>query len=355
MTSVSERWSGALQLLGLLATVVLLVAGLRRGERSPVGTKALATTARVSLLALGDINLGRNVGQRILNGDTLYAFALAMDTLRAYDVVFANLESNISDQKGRTEHPHNNIIFTAPPAAAYALRRAGITVVSTANNHALDFGLAAKEQTIAYLDGAGIAHAGTAARGGPLYAPAIVTVRGIRLAFFAVTDVMNSTGNGWHKHVAAADTAELLPAVRRARDSVDVVIVSYHGGQEYGERVTARTDSLSSDLLRGGVGLVLGHHPHVPYGLDAVGSRIAVHSLGNFVFKQPERYWTRYSYALAAVVAKDSGRARIESIRVLPLKADYQPEFLNGGTDAANVRDRVRMMSGKEALERVAW
>jgi hypothetical protein len=357
----SGRWGEWLQVAGIvgaaaLFAVVLRHAGQVQGQDQKWGVRALPpvqTEWRVSFLALGDINLGRGVGQRILQGDTLFPFAAVVDTLRSYDVVFANLESNISDQNGRTEHPRNNIVFTAPPAAAQALHRAGITVVATANNHALDFGVSALAQTVAYLDSAGVAHAGTGK--GDLYRPAIIRVRGVRIAVFAVTDIMNATGEGWKNFVASADTAALLPAVRAVRDSVDAVILSYHGGDEYAGRATRRTRGFVRDVLRGGVDLFIGHHPHVPYGLDAVGGRLAAHSLGNFVFRQPDRYWTRFGFALSAVIVKDTAGTRMEAVRCLPLRADFQPAFLSGGEDAARVLGRIRLLSTVEASEKLAW
>lgn len=351
------------QAAGLVGAALLFASMLRTAlpgaggspEGALPGPPAKGIPRRISFLALGDINLGRGVGQRILQGDTLFPFASVADTLRSYDVVFANLESNISDQNGRTEHPRNNIVFTAPPAAAEALRRAGITVVATANNHALDFGESALEQTMAYLDSAGVAHAGTGSRRGECYRPAIIEAEGIRLAVFAVTDIMNSTGGEWTKFVASADTALLLPAVRGVRDSVDAVILSYHGGDEYAGRASGRTRAFVRDVLQGGVDLLIGHHPHVPFGLDAFGGRLAAHSLGNFVFRQPDRYWTRFGFALSAVIVKDTAGTRMESVRCLPLRADFQPAFLSGGKDAQRVLGRIRMLSTREASEKLAW
>lgn len=354
-----NRGGGWLQTVGLVAFTGLLAAALTRGfdenggrVAAPQSGHAPARVRMITFLAVGDINLGRWVGQQILKGDTLYPFMHVRDTLSAYDVVFANLESNISDQKGKTQYPGNNIIFTAPPAAAYSLKRGGITVVATANNHALDFGVSALNQTAVYLDSAGISHAGT---GGELYAPALLTVKGIRLAIFAVTDIMNMTDGRWKRYVAEADTAALLPALRRIRDSVDIVIVSCHGGDEYADRPTERTRSFARDVLAGGADIFLGHHPHVPYGIDFSGRGFAVHSLGNFVFKQPDRYWTTHSYALAARIVQDSSGTRVEGLRALPLKADFQPEFLSGGEDADRIFRRIRTLSSHDAWERTTW
>ena len=361
---MKREWGeGWLSGVGLAGAIILFAAALRIAAPTPAGVPerpALSLSRakgvhRISFLALGDINLGRGVGQRILQGDTLFPFASVVDTLKSYDVVFANLESNISDQNGRTEHPRNNIVFTAPPAAARALRRAGITVVATANNHALDFGQDARDQTLAYLDSAGIAHAGTGRGREGLYRPAIIAIRGVRLAVFSVTAIMNATGDSWKSLVADADTSALLPAVRAFRDSVDAVILSYHGGAEYAGRATEQTRSFVRDVLRGGVDLFIGHHPHVPYGFDLVGGRLAAHSLGNFVFRQPDRYWTRFGFALSATIVKDSAGTHMEDVRCLPLKADFQPSFLSGGKDATRILGRIRMLSTREALEKIAW
>jgi len=333
----------------------LLGGGSRHPAETEIPTRAAPSFSVIRLLALGDVNLGRRVGQVLLKGDTLYPFARVADTLLKYDIVFANLESNISDQKGRTEHPGNNMIFTAPPAAALSLKRAGVCVVSTANNHALDFGVSARDQTIRYLDSAGIAHCGTALRGEGLYRPALLEAKGIRVAFFAVTDLMNGAERRWRDLVAPADTERLLPAIRAVRESTDVVVVSYHGGVEYAPQASERTRAFTRQVLDGGADIVLGHHPHIPYGVDTRGGKVAVHSLGNFVFMQPDRYWTRFSFAISFDIVRDATGTRIRSLRALPLRAGFQPEFLAPGRESEFIRDRVRLLSSQDVQEHMTW
>jgi hypothetical protein len=353
-----ERWlrAAGLTAFALYCSWVLFI-DRGHGPAAEPGAPAGEGTSftEVRFLALGDVNLGRRVGQVILKGDTIYPFARVADTLRGYDIVFANLESNISEQHGRTENPRNNMIFTAPPAAAMALKRGGIRVVSTANNHALDFGAAARDQTIRYLDSAGIAHCGTSGKGQSPYLPALVRVKGIRIAFFAVTDLMNLAGAGWKDLVARADTEGLLPAIRAVRESSDVVVVSYHGGVEYAPKASERTREFARQVLEGGADIVLGHHPHVPYGIESAGGKVAVHSLGNFVFMQPDRYWTRFSFALSFDIVRDATGTRIRSLRALPLRAGFQPEFLAPGVEAATIREHVRLLSSRDVQERMTW
>jgi poly-gamma-glutamate capsule biosynthesis protein CapA/YwtB (metallophosphatase superfamily) len=296
-------------------------------------------------MTLGDINLGRRLGKLLLGGDTLMPFQMVADSLKAHDIVFANLESNISDQHGRTESPESNVIFTAPPVAARVLKRGGVTVVSTANNHALDFGIGAQMQTLALLDGAGIAHCGTAGSPDLLFAPAEVTVKGVRFAFFAVTALMNMTGDSWKKYVAPADTSKLYPAIRRARASHDFIVVSIHGGEEYAEGPTREVREFVGSTLGAGADLVVGHHPHVPYGICEIDGKVGAYSLGNFIFKQPSRYWTRHGFALSVEIVRDRKGTRAVAWRCLPVNVDFQPVFSSAQEDLDAAVRRVGTIS----------
>ncbi len=335
---------------GLIATT-LITAAFVHGFGPPV--VAERGEARIRLLALGDINLGRAVGQRILEGDTLYPFALVRDTLRKYDIVFGNLESCLSDQHGETQSPRNNLVFTGPPAGAVTLERGGVHIVSTANNHALDYGLAGLRETAAWLRRAGVACVGTAGDSGNAAGPVVIERGGIRLAFFACTDIMNRPGERWKRFVAAADTAILLPKIREIRGRVDLVIVSYHGGEEYAPRPADRMVRFSRALIAAGASLVLGHHPHVPYGIQRVPGGLIVPSLGNFIFRQPARFWTQRSFALSATIVKDSLGTRIEDCEALPLVAGLRPTFALARADRDTIDRRIRALSSIEVTRPV--
>jgi poly-gamma-glutamate capsule biosynthesis protein CapA/YwtB (metallophosphatase superfamily) len=305
-------------------------------------------TRRIRILAVGDVNLGRSVGQKILSGDTLYPFAKAADTLRRYDLVFANLESTLSDQGGETVDPANNVVFTGPPAGAEALAGAGIGVVSTANNHALDYGLEGMWETIDYLQAVGVRSAGTSRDTSDHYRPACLTRAGITIAVFACTDLMNGRGKTWKRYVDPADTLRLFPALRAVRDSVDLVIVSYHGGEEYAGSPSVRTLRFMRAAADAGADIVLGHHPHVSYGVERYHGKVLVPSLGNFVFYQPQRYWAQRSIGVAFNVLKDSTGTHVTDVRCLPVRCGYQPEFLAPGAEADSVLARVQQYSPKD-------
>jgi len=357
---VKSTASHLLSFLGLIAACSLFSGALLLGSYRDRGSHSArsgdldAHPGTVRFLAVGDINLGRAVGQEILQGDTLYPFRFVQETFRRYDVVFGNLECQLSDQQGETQHPRNNLVFTGPPGGAYSLKMAGVTMVSTANNHALDYGVRAHAETISNLTAAGVRFCGTAEREDVLFEPLLFDRKGIRFALFACTDVMNIDDTTWRQYVAPADTALLFPRIREFRTSVDFVIVSYHGGGEYSDHPTEGTKSFARSSLKAGADLFLGHHPHVPQGIEEVDGRFIVYSLGNFVFRQPFQFWTQRSYAFAADITRLDGRTVVHRFRCIPIAAGLQPAILSGQSERDTILARVRTLSRLND-EQVAW
>ena len=280
----------------------------------------------VRILAFGDVNLGRKVGQVLLQGDTLYPFRLMIDTLRNADLVFVNLESPLSDQGGRTQHPKYNMIFTGPPAGARSLQMAGVDVVSTANNHSFDFGMRALRETIGNLNAAGIAWTGTSLDSVAAFEPAIVLVRGMRIGFIAFTDFVNQPG-AWSGHISLFDSASAAEAIDRTRQKSDVVIASYHGGAEYRDRPSIRSQRHMRWLATAGADVVVGHHPHVPLSIEMHNGSWILWSLGNFVFAQPQFFWTRVGMAASIHVSRNDGSVNVSSVGLVPFMAGLQPTW----------------------------
>jgi poly-gamma-glutamate synthesis protein (capsule biosynthesis protein) len=298
-------------------------------------------SAPLRLYAVGDINLGRRLAkQRLLKGDTLYPFRALLDTLRGADIMFGNLESPIApdSQAG----PDSGMVFTAPPAAAAALARAGFTIVSTANNHAWDGGQAAVEETMRQLTRAGVLFVGEGFGRDMAEQPVIVRRRGWRVAFFAVTRAWNPAPYSFYKHAGAnwiawGDPSWIYPALRalRASGRVDLIVVSVHGGKEYVDVPPDYHRDLLYGLVDAGADLVLAHHPHVLQPVVWHNGRPIAQSLGNFVFLQDDP-WTRVSAILRIEVAPDKSMR----LSAIPVRVGYQPSVATGAA-ADSVRRRL--------------
>jgi len=298
----------------------------------------------ITLLAVGDINLGRQCGQSLLREGPQYPFGHLRSWIESFDLAFCNLESNISEQGGETVKPDNRLIFTAPPLAAVALRRSGWDMVSTANNHSSDYGLRALKETVVRLESTGVPFNGTAMFASDLYQPTYLRVKGRTIAFLAVTDTSNApvAGTALERHLNIADRECLLPALQDAERLADFTVVSYHGGIEYSDWPTERTRNFLHWAVDNGADLVLGHHPHVIQGVETYRRSLIIYSLGNFTFYQGGHpYWTDYGLAASISI----GRNGVLSTEFIPIRAHFQARVVKEELLRGKVLARLASLS----------
>jgi poly-gamma-glutamate synthesis protein (capsule biosynthesis protein) len=282
------------------ASAAVAVAPTPLAGSTDVAAAEPAAPPRIVLAAGGDVNFGRECGQAILQDAGYDPFAGLNGAWRSADLRFINLESQLSDQNGVTQSRLNRLLFTGPPGGADVLAKANISLVSTANNHAWDYGKVALLETIENLTRTSVPFAGTGVDSGAAYRPVVVQANGLSLALFAVTHIWNQgefqTHEGRH-HVAWASVDKLKAGIERARREQDFVIVSYHGGEEYIDAPVERARRFVKATMALGVDAIIGHHPHVPQGIGWVTGRPVLYSLGNFVFAgHDNRPWTKQSF-----------------------------------------------------------
>lgn len=249
--------------------------------------------AELHLVAVGDIMMHHDVKKAARDGGFASLWPEVSPLLKGADVAFGNLETPVAPETGRPGAP---FVFNAPAELPGALKEAGWTVLSTANNHAWDQGSKGLLETHSRLDAAGLAHSGSGATKAEAAKPVVIERNGLRLGLLAFTDVFNSNLNGREDRpwVQALDLPEAEAAIKALRPTVDALVVSVHWGNEYHLRPSARQRRSAEALVAAGADLVIGHHPHVlqPMGWVEAGGRkgFVAYSLGNFISNQ-DRKW----------------------------------------------------------------
>jgi hypothetical protein len=311
--------------------------------------------SRLSLMCFGDVNLGRTVGQELLKGNLEYPFRWVKDTLAKCDLVFANLESQLSDQGGETQHPKYNLIFCGPPVGAEALKRGNITVVSTANNHAFDYGIRALQETILNLRQARIPFVGTTLDSVDRSDPVIIEREGMRIGFLAYTQFVNLKGP-WIGRIALFEAQRARRDIDSLRAKVDIVVVSYHAGEEYKDNPPEKLRRDFRTLADAGADVVVGHHPHYVQGIEWYRGKLLLYSLGNFVFFQPQLEWTQFGLGVEIGFVRHGTKTGIEHARLLPLRAGLQPAFTISREEKKAFFNRLKRLSPAQLYEKDgAW
>lgn len=217
-------------------------------------------------------------------------------TLRVADVAMVNLETPVT-QRGRPdpkelENAGDRHWFRTGPRALDVLDAAGVDVVSVANNHAGDYGAVGLEDTLAAGRQRGVAMVG-AGRGAAAYAPHVVRVGDLEVAFLAADAVQREgSSDVWSARPGAIgtatargrNTAGLVAAVGAAAARDQLVVVYLHWGKEYESCPTQSQRLLARDLADAGADVVVGSHSHVLGGTGWAGDALVTYGLGNFVW-----------------------------------------------------------------------
>jgi len=287
----------------------------------------LAIDERVSLVAVGDIMLSRNVAQKMRqHQDYRYPFLKMANFLKKADITFGNLETAITP--GRIIQT-GDMVFRTDPEAVEGLKYAGFDVLSLANNHTPNFGEKGLTDTFDYLKEVGISYVGAGNNISEAASPVIKEVRGIKFAFLAYndSDVVPSYYQATKTRIGTAfmNIDRMVADVKQAKQKADFVIVSMHSGTEYTLKPNLRQINFAHQAIDAGANLVLGHHPHVIQTFEKYKDGYIFYSLGNFVFDQMWSQNTREGLIIEAVFNK----TKIVGIEFYPVIIEdfSQPRF----------------------------
>lgn len=241
------------------------------------------------LILLGDVMLGRLVNHSLKGRSPDYVWGDVLPFLRMADGVILNLECVISDLG--EPWPGKVFTFRSDLKNAECLRRAGVTAVSLANNHALDYGSDALAECLSVLSGHGIGAAGAGESLDAARKPAVFPLRTMSAALIAFTDnapeweARGATPGTFYAPVDPDDSRFrlLLQLVQQARTRADLVIVSAHWGSNWGDEPPESHVEAGRLLVEAGADVVFGHSAHVFRGIGFHREKPILYSCGDFV------------------------------------------------------------------------
>ena len=261
--------------------------------------------------------------------DFSYVFSDIKYYLQIADIAVGNLETTFA---GKSVGYSNYPTFNTPEQLAYDLKKIGLDVLSTANNHSLDKGYKGLVSTLNYLDDADIAHTGTYASEEDQNKILIKNVKGISMAFLSFTYGTNGipVPSGKDYCVNLIDEDLILEQIALAKEqNPDMICVFMHWGVEYKTKQNKTQEQLADLLLKNGVDVILGGHPHVLQPMEkrevtledgTTKDGFIIYSLGNFISGQTKEP-TKSSAILTLNITKngETGKISIDGATYVPV------------------------------------
>ena len=220
------------------------------------------------------------------------------------DICMVNNEFQFSNRG--TPMEDKQFTFQTDPRYVQILQDMGVDIVSLANNHSLDFGTEALQDTFAALDGAGILYAGAGDTKERAEELQLIEVKGQKFGFLAATRVIPVSQ--WNVEFrqpglfTTYDDTRLVECIEAAKEVCDFLTVYVHWGIEREEYPQDYQTTIAKNCLEAGADLVIGAHPHVLQGIEFMEGKPVFYSLGNYIFAQ-----TIVRTALVKVEVKANG------------------------------------------------
>lgn len=247
------------------------------------GGPACGAHSRVKIAAVGDVSLSQRIAQSEYFSATNPEFQLLRAALNSSDLLIANFEFPFT----RKLQPG---VMGARKEISSSLEARRIldgirwSVLTTATNHILDWGLEGIRTTQEVLStyapaviGSG-ANRAEAARGG------IVEARGARFGVLSYAKRGHFSAGEDSPGANPLDVDRACAEIRSTLSTgVDHVIVTLHWGVEFSAYPDPADVLIARRLVDAGADLVLGHHPHTLQGIEKYGRGLIAYSLGNFI------------------------------------------------------------------------
>jgi poly-gamma-glutamate synthesis protein (capsule biosynthesis protein) len=380
----------------IIAAVILSTGAALAADQSPLSREWRGRVAELAQPAGDDVIL-------TAAGDAIWLekFSTSKDAnlqalfevMRGSDISYLNFEMVTADEG----YPTPKAVARAETSIVGEFVWAGTDIVSTANNHMMDFGPGGLDTTRRVLDGAGIKHSGAGANLAAALRHTVIERKGLKMALVSVMvsptpDIgtratETSHGVAWirgetirqpdGKAVIAprdSDLKEMEAAIKEARKDANLVAVSMHihwGGLE--EIDPAGKQLIARAAIDAGADVILGHGPHVVNGIEFYKSKPIFYSIGNFAFQFNRPAYTffpevmktvdrltgdakLYESMIARLVLSPKGEFRRIELLPIELTPAGIPRFVTGAKADAVLEKAARLsVPLGTKIDRKAW
>ncbi|WP_030238350.1 CapA family protein [Streptomyces sp. NRRL S-350] len=318
---------------------------------APGKSSAPRPDGSITVAFAGDVHFEGRTEARLAVKPPEPALGPIAATLADADLSVLNLETAIT---GRGAPEPKTYTFRTSPKALSVLKDSGVDVVSMANNHAVDFGADGLTDTLAAKDSAPIPVVGVGHDAKEAYAPYVTTVRGVKVAVVAASQVEDLTNQKWRAGAnkpgiaSALDVPALVKAVEAAKQQSPVVLVYLHWGDEGKACPTTAQTTIAKKLAGAGATAVVGTHAHTMVGSGMLGATYVGYGFGNFLWYGTSDYANSNETGVTTLTLTADGKVTGEAFTPATIDDKGIPEPVTGAAAEAALkrRDGLRGCTG---------
>lgn len=292
---------------------------------------------------VGDMMFGRHTEVNLKKKGPDYFFEKVKPYFDQSDFVTGNFENPILLKSEKEyEAQEKNIHLASKADVLPSMKKAGFSVINLANNHTMDYGPVALQETLDSFTENKIPVVGAGLKEEDANNIIYTEVDGLTLATVGFTDtyVKGSAATKYGPGVAKASPENIVPTIKRAKLNADYVFVNVHWGIEYNNDPSDRQIDIAHAMVDAGADVIAGHHPHVLSNIELYQDSVIIYSLGNFIFDQG---WTRTKdSAIAQFHVYEDGKKELE---IIPMRISATRPF---PTQSSYYKNKIyRQLTGK--------
>lgn len=235
-----------------------------------------------SILIGGDLAPTGDLEKLLSQGGYAHVFGDLLDDFASADLVIANLECPLVGSASSIEKVGPSL--RAGVGCIRGLRAAGFEVLSLANNHIMDYGPQGLNSTLDACLNGGIDTVGAGADLQEANRILVRTCNGIRIGIYSMAEHEFSIASTSRPGANPLSPISFIRTVKRARDSVDFLLVLLHAGAEHCQYPSPWLQELARFFTEEGADAVICQHSHCPGSYEEHNGKLIVYGQGNLLF-----------------------------------------------------------------------
>ncbi|MBP9889356.1 MAG: CapA family protein [Leptospiraceae bacterium] len=257
----------------------------------PISSEVLKKPRTLKILVAGDVMFNWGLRETRQKRGEFAPVEGLIPLFQEADLRMVNLETPIANSEEEMDET-KSYVFNAKIEDISLLKKINIDLVFLGNNHSMDYGKKGLEDTLENLKKENILFVGMGKNLKEAFLPNQIKIRNQSINIISVSNIGESRlfATETKPGVAPLQINRLKKILNEKENQDKIQLLSTHWGVEYSPEPTKQQIKQAHDLINLGFSAVIGHHPHIPQGIEKYKDGIIIYSLGNFLFGSRNQY-----------------------------------------------------------------